>query len=92
MHPSRWPEVKELHRPIPFSASQRCRLESIKRIAAAEQEEAQRTALAALWEEYRSSNWITEAFETRDSIRQQQEKQRLLDQVRMEVVVSDLEG
>lgn len=81
-----------LHRPKPFSESEKARIDSIKRIAAAEQEERERAEMASLWQESREEGWITEAFETRDSIRQQQERQRLIDQVQMEVTITDLEG
>ena len=84
--------MTSLHRPKPFSESERARIDRIKRIAAAEKEEAERVALAALWEEYRAADWIGEALKTRDNIRQQQENQRILDQVKMEVVISDIEG
>ena len=79
-------------RPKPFSESERGQVERIKRIAAAEAAEAERMALAALWEEYRAGDWIAEAFETRDHIRQQQELNRLKDELRYEVVISDIEG
>lgn len=81
-----------LHRPKPFSESEKARLDRIKKIALAEQEERERAEIASLWRESREEMWITEAFETRDNIRQQQENQRILDQVKMEVVISDIEG
>ena len=79
-------------RPKPFSESERGRIDRIKRIAAAEQEEAQRMALAALWQESKEQGWVAEALQHVEELRAQQEKQRLLDQVRMEVMVTDLDG
>lgn len=79
-------------RPAPFGESERGKIARIKALKIAEREERERAEMNQLWQSSRDEMWIAEAIEVRESIRQQQEKQRLLDQVRMEVVVSDAEG
>ena len=81
--------MTSLHRPKTFSDSEKARIESIKCIATAEATEAERMNLAAMWDEYRAEDWVGEALQTMDRIRKHQEKQRLIDQVQMEVVLSE---
>ncbi|MDC0261006.1 hypothetical protein OAK65_02700 [Synechococcus sp. AH-551-N17] len=78
-------------RPTPFSESQRGQLARIKRIAAAEAAEKARMDSEALWNQARDQDWVGEALEHVEAIRAQQERQRLQNEIALEVVISDLE-
>ena len=78
-------------RPKPFSESERGQVERIKRIAAAEAAERARMESEALWKQVEQEDWVGEALEHVEAVRAQQERQRLHDEIQMEVVISDVD-
>ena len=78
-------------RPKPFSESERGQVERIKRIAAAEAAERARMESEALWKQVEQEDWVGEAIRHVEAVRAQQERQRLHDEIQMEVVVSDVD-
>ena len=76
--------------PKPFLETEKARIESLKRIRDAENAERKRIESENLWRDLEKENWVNDALEHLEAIRAQQELHRLQNEIRYEVVITDV--